>query len=201
MPKHIHRLRILDARKSLPVETCRALSHAVQQRFLGSDVFRKAGCLALYSPIHNEVDTAEVARQAIIDGKLLVYPRVQGAVLEFIVVHHLDELVPGYMGVLEPTGREVVSTTVVDVLVVPGVAFDLAGYRLGYGQGYYDRALAACRRNCLKVGFAYEQQLVATLPTEGHDESLSALMTENRIIEFTAGPPISRGGLDEQRQS
>lgn len=191
MLKHKQRLRFLAARKALSAETCLALSQDVQQRFLQSDAFRRAGCLALYSAIHNEVRTEEVALQALARNKRLVYPRVRDGVLDFVAVNALEDLEPGYMGVLEPPGLAAVPAEEIDVLVVPGVAFDLRGYRLGYGRGYYDRVLATCHRESLKVGFAYEMQLAKLLPAESHDEALSVLVTERRIINCSAGAPLS----------
>jgi 5-formyltetrahydrofolate cyclo-ligase len=66
------------------------------------------------------------------------------------------------------------------------VVFDRVGHRLGYGRGYYDRALAACRADCLKVGFAYDSQVIESLPAADHDKTLSVLITESRMLEFSA---------------
>jgi len=191
MPKHKQRLRFLTARKSMPAEVCQLLGQSIQQRFLQSAAFHGADCLALYSAVNNEVCTTEVARRALDSGKRLVYPKVRGETLEFIVIRTLEDLKPGYLGVLEPIGPELVLPGDIDVLVVPGVAFALNGYRLGYGRGYYDRTLAACRRDCLKVGFAYEMQLAEFLPIEIHDEALSVLMTESRTINCTVGAALA----------
>lgn len=191
MPKHKQRHRFLTARRNMPAEVCQSLAQRIQQRFLQSAAFHSAGCLALYSAINNEVCTEEVAWCALDSGKRLVYPKVRGEALEFVVIKTLEDLKPGYLGVLEPTGAELVLPGDIDVLVVPGVAFDLNGYRLGYGRGYYDRTLAACRRSCLKVGFAYEMQLAESLPIETHDEALSVLVTECRTIDCTVGATLA----------
>ncbi len=195
MPKQKQRHRYLAARRNLPAEDRLALSRSVQQRFVQSAVFQRAECLALYSAVHNEVDTDEVARQALGHNKRLVYPRVNAGSLDFVTVRHLGDLVPGYMGVLEPAGRESVEPGEIDVVVVPGVAFALDGYRLGYGKGYYDRMLANCRRTCQKVGFAYEMQVVESLPYDVHDVAVSMLVTERRIIDCSVQPPHVGGGL------
>jgi len=71
--------------------------------------------------------------------------------------------------------------------VVPGVAFDLSGHRLGYGKGYYDRALSACLPVLERVGFAYEFQVVEQLPAAAHDCRLTRLVTEQRILRFSPG--------------
>lgn len=185
MPKRSIRARLLAERKSYPLAACVEQSLMVQQRFLQSPQYRNAACLALYSSIHNEVQTEEVARSAIAAGKSLVYPRIKGEHLEFVLVPALTELAAGTYGVLEPQGRELVPVAALDVIVVPGVAFDRDGHRLGYGRGFYDRVLAGCREGCAKVGFAYDFQLVAALPAAQHDRKLSMLVTESSTLTFT----------------
>jgi len=158
----------------------------IQQRFLRSDLFRRANSLVLYSAIHNEVATDAVARQALEDGKLLAYPRIKDDGLEFVTVQGLSDLSPGAFRILEPKGHNLMPIEMADLIVVPGVAFDLVGHRLGYGRGYYDRALSACRPDCIKIGFAYDLQVIAALPAAEHDVTLSVLMTESRMLEYPA---------------
>lgn len=184
MPKRSIRSRFLAERKALSLNRCAALSKEVQEQFLRSGCLLQADCVALYSAIHNEVNTESVARQVLAAGKRLVYPRVCGEALEFVEVPGLDALTPGAFGVLEPRSGPTVSIADLDLVVVPGVVFDRTGHRLGYGRGYYDRCLSLCREDSVKVGFAYDFQVVETLPTAGHDRTLSLLMTDKRIFDF-----------------
>ena len=186
MPKRSIRSQFLAERKSRPIETCIGSSVKIQQRFLQSSSFRDASCLALYSAIHKEVLTETVFKQALAVGKTLVYPRIKGDELEFVEVLTPADLAPGAFGVLEPQGHTLVPIESLDLVVVPGVVFDHAGHRLGYGRGFYDRALAACRSDCVRVGFAYDFQLIEALPVAGHDKTLSVLMTESRTLNFIA---------------
>jgi 5-formyltetrahydrofolate cyclo-ligase len=151
-----------------------------------SGLFRDARCLALYSAIHNEVSTDEIVEQALDSDKSLVFPRVSGEDLEFVVIESPSELVSGAFGVKEPKGCNLVPIEKIDLVVVPGVAFDQRGHRLGYGRGYYDRALAKCQSHCMKVGFAYDSQLVEELPATDYDETLSMLITESQTLNFSA---------------
>ncbi len=151
-----------------------------------SGLFRDARCLALYSAIHNEVSTDEIVEQALDSDKALVFPRVSGEDLEFVVIESPAELVSGAFGVKEPKGCNLVPVEKIDLVVVPGVAFDQRGHRLGYGRGYYDRALAKCQSRCVKVGFAYDSQLVEKLPATDYDETLSVLITESQTLNFSA---------------
>ena len=151
-----------------------------------SGLFRDARCLALYSAIHNEVSTDEIVEHALDSDKSLVFPRVSGEDLEFVVIESPAELISGAFGVKEPKGCNLVPIDKIDLVVVPGVVFDQRGHRLGYGRGYYDRALAKCQIRCIKVGFAYDFQLVEKLPATDYDETLSVLITESQTLNFSA---------------
>lgn len=186
MPKRPIRAQFLAKRKMLACDVVAALSKTVQRRFLQSNVFHESDCLGLYSSIHNEVRTDEVASLILQTGKTLAYPRVSEKGLEFVKVSSLTDLAPGMFNVLEPLGACVVPVHDLDLVVVPGVVFDRGGHRLGYGQGFYDRTLAECRRNSLSVGFAYDFQLVDKLPVLEHDRTLNMIMTETETLNFTS---------------
>jgi len=184
MPKRPIREKLLAERRHCSAETCLHLSLLIQERFLDSSVYRLAGSIGLYSPVLNEVQTELVARRCFADVKRLAYPRVEGADLRFVEVFDSKEMAPGAFGILEPTGERSMPFDELDLLVVPGVAFDLAGNRLGYGKGYYDRILARCLSGLERVGFAYEFQVVEQLPAAAHDCRLTRLVTEQRILRF-----------------
>jgi len=186
MPKRSIRNRYLVERKALSFDRCVESSSKIQQRFLQSDLYRGAMNLVLYSAVHNEVATNAVASHALKERKSLIYPRIKGDELEFVAVQSLSDLSPGVFGILEPRGDTLVPIEQLDLIVVPGVVFDRIGHRLGYGRGYYDRALAACRADCLKVGFAYDSQVIESLPAADHDKALSVLITESRMLKFSA---------------
>jgi 5-formyltetrahydrofolate cyclo-ligase len=185
MPKRSIRTQFLNERKSRPIQSCVDLSNEIQQRFLLSEMFSHAECLALYSAINNEVMTELVASRVIARGKTLAYPRINNDDLEFVVVKSLSDLHPGRFGVLEPRGLDLVPVKNLDLVVVPGVVFDRTGHRLGYGRGFYDRALKGCRDGCVKAGFAFDFQVIEKLPAAEHDELLSVLVTETCLLDFT----------------
>ena len=187
MPKRPIREQLLAQRRHCSAEDCLRLSLLIQARFLDSAAYRQAGSIGLYSPVLNEVQTELVARCCLADGKRLSYPRVKGMALEFVAVSGLGDLAPGTYGIPEPTGERLVPYPELELLVVPGVAFDLSGHRLGYGKGYYDRALSACLPVLERVGFAYEFQVVEQLPAAAHDCRLTRLVTEQRILRFSLG--------------
>lgn len=192
MPKRSIRAALLAKRKQCSAETCLARSRQIQARFIQSEPFREAGCLALYSAIHNEVHTDEIARAALDQNKQLLYPRVTQSRLEFAAAGP-DNLRRGAFGVLEPCGENCRDVGDIDLLVVPGIAFDLQGHRLGYGKGFYDRALSCSLDKTVRIGLAYDFQLVDVLPVDEHDRPLSAVMTETRTLWFDADQAATIG--------
>lgn len=184
MPKKPIRAALLAQRKHLSLDTCLHLSLEAQQRLLQLPEFAAADAIALYSPIRNEPFTEEVFRQARRLGKQVAYPRVEGDAMAFFEVADHDELQPGNFGVLEPRGDRLLPVERLDLLLVPGVAFDLAGHRLGYGKGFYDRLLQRRAPHGRLVGFCYEFQLLPALPAEPHDVRMDLLVTEQRTLRL-----------------
>jgi 5-formyltetrahydrofolate cyclo-ligase len=184
MPKKSIRTEVLARRRHLAAETCLRWSLLAQERLLESLEFRRAAAVALYSPVQNEVFTELLFRQAVDRGKTVAYPRVRGSELEFVQVGETSDLEPGAFGVLEPRGERVVDTCCLDMVIVPGVAFDLEGHRLGYGKGFYDRCLHGMQRPRFVAGLCFELQIVNKLPAEAHDVRMDMVMTENCRYDF-----------------
>ncbi|MDY0190544.1 MAG: 5-formyltetrahydrofolate cyclo-ligase [Desulfuromonas sp.] len=189
MPKYRIRKLQLQTRGCLSATQRSSLSYAAQQRLLHHNLFAAAGVIALYAPIRCEVDTSILMEAALAAGKSVVYPRiVQGKSapdMHFVEINSVADLQPGAFGVLEPQGCEVVAVANIDLMVVPGVAFDRAGYRLGYGKGFYDRAVSSCCSSCALVGLGYAFQLEESLPHEEHDLVLDWLITDHEVLDFT----------------
>jgi 5-formyltetrahydrofolate cyclo-ligase len=131
------------------------------------------GVVAIYAAVRGEIDPSYLH----IDDA--VWPRMDGDQLRFCQ----GPLQPGKLDIPEPTGAE----RAPDVIVVPGVAFDRRGHRLGYGRGYYDRALAACP-GARRVGLCHSFQLVEALPEEAHDEPVDYIVTPDGAQATNARP-------------
>ena len=172
----------------MPFEDVFRISAAIQKRFLGARLYRASRRLSLYSPFENEVLTDEIFARASSDGKEVCYPKVLKGKrhLEFFRVKALGELKPGAYEIKEPEKRdEEIDPAGLDLIVVPGVAFDSRGGRIGYGKGYYDRALKGFTG--VVAALAYEfQVLKEDLPLVGHDQAVSVIFTEKRTIEVQA---------------
>ncbi len=161
---------------------------AARDHFLAANFHRGAGVVAGYRPIRSEIDPTPLMLALHAAGHRLAVPVIEGAgkPLRFREWHPEAAMTEGPFGVPVPlTGcwREP------DLLIVPLLAFDRAGWRLGYGGGFYDRTLAALRlrRPVLAVGFAYAAQEVAAVPHGESDQPLDAIVTEVGVIRPGAG--------------
>jgi 5-formyltetrahydrofolate cyclo-ligase len=183
MPKKVCRQLILDQRKYLAVAEARAASLQVQKAFIASAEFASSKVLALYAPIHNEVDTSVVFVEALAALKSVIYPAVCGEGLVFRRVLSLKGLQKGPFGISEPAAScEACDPREADLIVIPGVAFDVQGKRIGYGKGYYDKTLHSIEGQGKLVGFCYDFQVVETIADEPHDVKMDMLITEKRVL-------------------
>lgn len=174
---------MLVRRKSLSVDEVHAASLCVQRAFVASPEFDRAEVIALYSPVHGEVETSEVMRRALVAGKKVLFPAVCGEALRFYRVAGQDELRKGAFGIHEPcTAQQTISPDAADIIVLPGVAFDLSGRRIGYGKGFYDRAIHHLEGQGRLVGFCHDFQLVDEIAGEPHDVAIDIIFTDQRIV-------------------
>lgn len=183
--KHAIRRTLLHLRKNEHrPRFARSKDERIGTRVARLPEFKAAKTLLLYAPIHGEVDTHGIFERARQHGKQVAFPRVNGELLEAVLVKDWAELQRGNFGVLEPAARKRLTIAKIDVVFVPGIAFDLKGHRLGYGKGFYDRFLARLKPGAEKIGLAYEFQVVDSLPVETHDVDLDAVVTEKRVLRF-----------------
>ncbi len=192
--KQALRSRVLAARGALGPAERLERSRAVTARLLDLELFHRCRSLALYAAIGAEVDTSEIAHAAASRGKRVAFPRVRGGAraLRFAACA-LDELVPGPHGTREPPpSAPDVEAADLDLVLVPGVAFDARGGRLGRGGGHYDATLAALPRGVARLGLAFELQVVPAVPREAHDEPLDGVITEARVL-FRLPPGPAQG--------
>ena len=146
--------------------------------------WRSANVVASYRAIKDELDITSIDLYALESGKDVVYPAVVGSgLMEFRVWSSGEPLHRGQLGLREPGVRaKVVPVEQIDFFLIPLLACDARGYRLGYGGGYYDKALAGARG--FRCGVGYEDQYVQTLPAEEHDQRLDAFLSARGINRF-----------------
>ncbi|MBE0604570.1 MAG: 5-formyltetrahydrofolate cyclo-ligase, partial [Deltaproteobacteria bacterium] len=184
---------LVKERKSMLRRTCRDLVRAkagsdssrlagdrAQEHFLAGFPPRSGMAAAIYIPVRGEVETGRIREAYLAAGATLYYPCVmEGGTLEFRPHRNGDGWVEGPYGIPEPPrlpGRPA-RVDGFDLVLVPGVAFDRKGNRLGRGLGYYDRFLARLPGDVLRVGLAYSDQVVPEVPVDEWDVPLHALAT------------------------
>lgn len=166
-----------DARRRLTPAQRAEASAAIVDRLLRQPELQRPGHVLLYAAMSEEADLARVVGPLRERGVRTLFPRVRGDQLEVVAASDLLTLQLGYRGVREPSGPRI-DTEVVDVAVVPGVAFDPHGGRLGHGGGHYDRLLAQLPEDTLRVGVCFACQVVPRVPRAAHDEPVDVVITE-----------------------
>ena len=168
MDKKQLRRKIGTLKRALsPIEIEQA-SQRLAQRFFETDAYQSARAIYAYLSYNQEVRTEAIIRRALADGKRVAVPKVYGEEMRFLWIDGFDGLAPSAYGILEPIADAPVADDVTALVLMPGLAFDCQGHRLGYGGGYYDRYLAAQPGHPL-VALCYSFQLLDHLDTEAHD--------------------------------
>jgi 5-formyltetrahydrofolate cyclo-ligase len=182
------RKRVIEDRLQLIPEKVKQKSDRIMSTFFSTDDYKKAKVVMFYVDMRNEVMTKAAINKAIAEGKRVVVPRVKkGYGLLAIEIQSLEELSPGTFGVMEPPEKEEIVLKDIDVVVVPGVAFDRNGYRIGYGAGYYDNFLPKLKSDAKNIAVAFEMQLRDLIPVESHDVKMDMIITEQGIYTFSPG--------------
>lgn len=179
------RRRVLSARDALTDAERARLSEAVCARAASLPELDAAGTVLSFASFRSEIETSSLNRRILGDGKALCLPRVVGPQRMIAArVHDLEiDLEPGAWGIPEPVpGHPEVDPSELDLVIVPGAAFDAAGRRCGYGGGFYDTYLQGTRAGVPRVALAFEAQIVLELPCEPHDLAVTAIVTEERVI-------------------
>lgn len=171
-------------RQLLGADEVRAAGQRVAERLAEAPEFRERARLVLYAALPEELPTRPLYEIARASGRVLLWPRMVGRDrLEFAPCPRWEDLIRERYGVLAPPPeQQSVGLGPEDLLLVPGVAFDLRGGRLGRGGGYFDRVLGAMGEGGpLTLGVGFECQLVEEVPREPHDRAVGGVLTERRL--------------------
>jgi 5-formyltetrahydrofolate cyclo-ligase len=171
-------------RGNLPVAACKARSSAIHDAVLQLPCFERARTVIGYMSILNEVDPAPILRTAREQGKTIGLPRVD-MTNQQLTIHHWsqgDALEKSPFGVMEPYAcAPEIKPSEIDLVLVPALAIDPRGYRIGYGKGFYDRFLALLS-DAKSVGIAYDFQLIIESPATADDLPVSVVVTDQRTL-------------------
>lgn len=180
--KRAMRRAVIDRRDRLTVEERRARSERIAERALSLSEVRSAAVVMAFWSFGSEVDTSSLIERLHATGKRVVLPRVDGD--EVVAVEYApgDPVAAAAFGAMEPTGLEVVEPRDVDVVIVPAVALDRRGARVGYGGGFYDRFLARTRPDVAAIAVAFAIQVVDDVPEGRGDRRVDAIVTEDEVI-------------------
>lgn len=194
------RRSMLMRRRQLSVVQREGMERDLHQRLRCLQVVQDAEFFFIYCAYGSEVSTLELIDHLLAQGKTICVPLCEPTSTTLRAVRIIDphkELLPGYKGIPEPDPQLVeersTPATRLQVAIIPGSVFDRRGFRLGYGGGYYDRFLALEAPQALRIGLAFDVQLVDHLPEEPHDVPMDLLVTERESLSWlrptAAAPP------------
>lgn len=160
-------------------------SDKIYQLLTDSNFYNDADTVLLYWSVGSEVITHRMIDKVLSDGKKLALPKCIDAFgnMLFYYVSSADELIDGMYGIKEPAGDKPYDVSHMRSLcIVPGLSFSTAGYRLGYGKGYYDRFLENFKG--VSIGLCYEECMTQFLPTDGYDKQVNYIITNKSIYDI-----------------
>lgn len=174
---------VFQRRKEYPFSLWKENSFKICEKIKNLEVWATAQKIGFYSAINKEVNLESLIGEALLKNKKVFFPRtwLKERKLTFHQVFSLSDLKPGAFNILEPpVTAPLIEVSNLDLLFVPGVAFDLSKGRLGYGGGFYDRILSNTK--AIKIGVAFSFQIFKKLPLEVHDQKVDWIVTEEGIF-------------------
>ena len=187
--KNTLRKEAIGKRDAIPPAERRKKDALIMQRLFDLQEFKTARTMLFYASFRTEVNTAKLIEECLKMGKTVFVPKVNKARhrLDLYEIKTLRELLPGYMGIPEPSlphdrFREIKD---VDSVIVPGAGFDRSGNRLGYGAGYYDILLSDVKKKIPFIALGYEEQILDLIPSENHDVRVDIIVTDDQVIKVS----------------
>jgi 5-formyltetrahydrofolate cyclo-ligase len=187
MTKQEIRLHIKALKENLTLSDIEAYSQQMARVFLEASEYKKCSRLFCYASFNQEVRTFTIIKKALSDGKRVAVPKVLGDVISFYDINSLEELYPSKLGIPEPEKQPEVFPELGkdNVILVPGLAFDKKGNRIGYGKGYYDRYFTEYdEANWIKIALAYDFQVMDKVPFEESDRAINRIITQTSVIDI-----------------
>ena len=165
-------------RKTLTYEQVHEKSETIRYKLEGRKAFKEANTIMMYISSFKEPETLPIIEHILEQGKKVIVP-ISSTSTNTIVptyIESISELQKGAYGILEPSIIRPVNTDDIDVIVIPGIAFDMHRNRLGFGKGYYDKFLK--NTDAKKIALCYDFQIVDDLPVDDHDIPMDLILTE-----------------------
>ena len=152
------------------------LSTIIVNKIINLDIYKESRVVALYNSLKDEVETRDLIIKS--QDKTLLLPKIINEKIEFIKIDNNTKYKKSSFGVMEPIGT--IYNGPIDIIIVPGVAFDRNLNRLGFGRGYYDKYLS--HKDIYKIGICFDEQLVDNLVIDNHDIKMDLIITEKEFI-------------------
>lgn len=168
MDKKELRKQIRAQKRAMTPKMIEEASQSLARQFYATAYYQNAATIYGYLPYNQEVRTVPILEQALRDGKKVAVPKVYGDTMRFIYLDDLTQVSPSEMGIPEPVADAPVARDETALVLMPGLAFDQKGNRMGYGGGFYDKFLAE-EPNHPTVALCYGFQMVDSIPTEDYD--------------------------------
>ena len=184
------RQKVLATRDNLSSIERREKSIAISSRLMGVSEVTVAQIVLIYMHFRSEVQTSDIIGQMFAANQIVTIPYTCSDISQLIAVKvtNLEQQVtPGYCGIPEPRPELIENSScdpaTIDLVIIPGSVFDKYGGRLGYGGGYYDRLLSNEAPGAVRIGIAFELQLVDRVPVESHDQFMDFVVTEKNLYD------------------
>ena len=175
MDKKELRTMIRQKKRELTPEQIEKASAELVRQFLDTELYRQAKTVYAYLPYNQEVRTVPIVEQALKDGKRVAVPKVYGDGMKFIYLTDLQQVAVGYCNIPEPVADGPIADDPHALVLMPGLAFDSVGHRIGYGGGFYDKFLAR-EPGHPTVALCYDFQMLPHLETEAFDKSVDLVI-------------------------
>lgn len=185
LSKRTLRKLILEKRDAVAMSTRKKWDEEVFKRIIHNEFYINSNIIFTFVSFGSEVNTHQIINLALNDNKIIYVPKIKSKEkgIEIFRINSLSDLKTGYFGILEPSENcSAANSSNIDLILMPGVAFDRQGGRLGYGAGFYDGFLTKMSKNVAKVALAYQLQVVDTVPMESSDIRIDGIITNDSFI-------------------
>ncbi len=173
---------ILEKRNSCSQQEITEKSKIIEKKLFDIEHYKKSKTIMFFVSFNNEVHTHDMIKEALKNKTVVVPKVVQNEIEPSIIIDFDSLLLSSKFKVLEPIEVTKIAYKNINLVLVPGIVFDIKGHRIGYGFGYYDKFLAKVPK-AIKIGLAFDFQVIDKIPREMHDVPVDLIVTEKRVIE------------------
>lgn len=188
MKKEILRREIKERRDNISLKLRKEKSKKIKEFLFSTDEFKKAKTVMFYITYGSEVMTEDMIEGSLERGKKVALPKClkdEKKIIPLEIKNISRDLERGAFGIREPKrGTKIIQTQEINLVIVPGVAFDRKGTRLGYGGGFYDKFLKNLPDSSRFIGLAFQEQVVKSIPRAARDIMLHKIITDQGVMEF-----------------